>query len=300
VLNLFPDQSFFLRRTYLERNEVKPIDDIGRWTLSSDGSTLILKGGKESSERFAVKRSDTLRALDLEGREIESKLNYDLRRSAAFERIEPRLSMRGMFRYMADAAIFSECQTGQRWPVAMEAGYKALEAAYSETRRQPGEELLVSVEGQVAMRPGMDGGQPTPTLIVERYIGIWPGETCGAAFATSPLQETYWKLTRLGDKPVILAEKQREPHLVFRSEQNRLTGFGGCNRLTGSYSLKGNEVTFGPIAATRMACVQGMELEGEFFKALEGVRTWKILGEHLELYGADGRMLARFEARALK
>ena len=33
---------------------------------------------------------------------------------------------------------------------------------------------------------------------------------------------------------MILAEKQREPSLVFRSEQSRVTGFGGCNNLTGA------------------------------------------------------------------
>jgi hypothetical protein len=74
----------------------------------------------------------------------------------------------------------------------------------------------------------MEGGRPISSLVVERNIGIWPGETCRAPFTTSPLRETYWKLTRLGDQPVIVAEKQREPSLVFRSQQGRVTGFGGC------------------------------------------------------------------------
>jgi copper homeostasis protein (lipoprotein) len=191
ALNLFPDKSYFLRTTYVGRGDGKPADDIGRWHLSSDGSTLILTGGKETAERFALKGSGVLRKLDLQGREIDSKLNYDLRRTSTFERIEPGLAMRGMFRYMADAASFTECQTGRRWPVAMEGGYKPMEAAYMKTQRQPAEELLVNVEGQVAMRPSMEGGRPIPTLVVERYIGIWPGETCGAPLATAPLKETY-------------------------------------------------------------------------------------------------------------
>jgi copper homeostasis protein (lipoprotein) len=151
---------------------------------------LILTGGNESAERFAVKGAEVLRKLDGEGREIDSNHNFDLQRTATFERIEPRLAMRGMFRYMADAASFTECQTGQRWPVAMEGEYRALEADYMKTRRLPAEELLVTIEGQVAMRPSMEGGRPIPSLIVERYIGIWPGETCGAPFTTSPLRET--------------------------------------------------------------------------------------------------------------
>jgi copper homeostasis protein (lipoprotein) len=79
-----------------------------------------------------------------------------------------------------------------------------------------------------------------------------------------------------------------------------VTGFGGCNNLTGTYNLKGSEVTFGPIAATRMACIQGMDIEAAFFKALDRVRTWKIFGQHLELYDVGGNLVARFEARALK
>lgn len=213
---------------------------------------------------------------------------------------ESRGERSGMFRYLADAAIFTDCQTRQRWPVAMEGSYKALEAAYVQMRREPGEELMVTVEGQVQSRPGADGGRPVPTLIVARYIGVWPGETCGAAGATSPLQETYWKLTRLEGKPVIVAPNQQEPNLVFRKADNLVTGSGGCNNLTGTYRLKGNEVTFSAIAVTRRACVTGMDIEGALFAAIAKVQSWKILGEHLELYDTSGKMVARFEARPLK
>lgn len=297
ALNLFPDNAFFLRLTYLERLDAKPFDDIGRWNLSADGPTLTLKGGNESSERFAVKSPDVLRKLDLQGPEIDSKLNYDLHRTSNFEPLEPSLTLRGAFRYMADAPLFTDCRTGQRWPVAMQGDYKALEAAYLQVRRQPGEELMATLEGQVAIRPNPDGGRPIPTLVVERYIGIWPGETCGATSSTASLQETYWKLTRIADQPVIVAPNQREPNLVFRTEQSRVTGSGGCNSLTGAYKLNGSELIISGVAATRMACIEGMDTEAAFFKALENVRSWKILGQHLELYDSGGNPLVRLEAR---
>ena len=300
ALNLFPDKSFYLRMTYSGRGEGKSFDDLGRWSLSPEGRILTLQGGRDSSERFALVSSDVLRKLDSQGKEIQSKLNYDLRRTATFERLDPRLSMRGMFRYMADAATFTECQSGQRWPVAMEGEYRAVEAAYLKTRRQPGDELLVTVEGRVGMRPNPDTGQPGRMLVVERYVGVWPRETCGAPYATSPLQETNWILTRLEGKPVILVQNQPEPRLVFRSEQSRLTGFGGCNNLTGGYVLNGPALTFQGVAATRRACIQGMDTEGAFLRILNRVRGWKIYGEHLELYDAAGKMLARFESRPLK
>jgi copper homeostasis protein (lipoprotein) len=204
-----------------------------------------------------------------------------------------------MFIYMADAPSLRECQSGQRWPVSMEAAYKALETAYLNAHR-PAEELLVSVEGQVTMRPHADGGHPVPTLIVERFLGIWPGETCGDPFAVTPLENTLWKLTRLGDQPVVVGAGQREPDLVFRSKEALATGFSGCNQFTGGYKLNGGEISFGAIAGTRMACPAGMEIEDAFLKALGQVRSWEILGQHLELYDSAGNMLARFEARASK
>lgn len=49
-----------------------------------------------------------------------------------------------------------------------------------------------------------------------------------------------------------------------------------------------------------MACVAGMDTEKEYLETLPQVRTWKVLGQHLELFDAAGTMLARFEARALR
>jgi copper homeostasis protein (lipoprotein) len=44
-VNLFPDRAFFSRMTYLGRSDDGNFDDIGSWVLSSDRSTIILKGG---------------------------------------------------------------------------------------------------------------------------------------------------------------------------------------------------------------------------------------------------------------
>jgi copper homeostasis protein (lipoprotein) len=200
---------------------------------------------------------------------------------------------------MADAAIFAECQSGQRWPVAMEGDYRSLESAYTKLRRS-GEPVLASVEGKVGLRPKVDSSTTTPTLLVDRFDGLFPGETCGSPFATESLQEMYWKLTRVENQPVMVGPGQREPHLIFRKEKNQLSGFSGCNNMSGTYKLNGDELTFRPIAATRMACLKGGETESALFKALDRVRRWKILGQHLELYDAGGALLARFEARALR
>lgn len=295
-LNLFPDQTFYLRRTYVGKGDGHPFDDIGRWELSNDGSTLILNGGPESPERFAIRSSNVLRMLDREGREIASQFNYDLRRTPDFQRIEPRLKMAGMFQYMADAATFTECQTGRRWPVAMEAGYRDLERVYLAARRQPGEELMVSLEGQVAMRPKVDGQGETPTVIVERHVDIRQGESCSSQSGTVALKGTVWKLTHLEGKPVTSAEQQRELDLVFSSDQNRVSGFSGCNNFMGGYEVKGDQISLSRLAGTRKACPEGMETETQFLNALEKARGWKISGQELQLLDGRGEPLAQLEA----
>lgn len=206
-------------------------------------------------------------------------------------------ALEGMFRYMADAAVFMECQSGQRWPVAMEGAYKELESAYVQTRKQPGEELKVDLQGQLAMRPKADGGGEVLTLIVERHGGIWPGETCAAQRPSPPLQETHWRLTRLEGKPVLLTGGQKEPTLAFRAGDTRFAGNTGCNNLTGTYRLSGADFSLTSIALTKMACPQGMDLEAALFTGLGKVSNWKMTGQQLELLDAGNAVVARFEAQ---
>ncbi len=292
-LDLFEDEVFFLRLTYLGRGAA--LDDIGRWSVGSDATTLALHGGREAPEMFRIVDRERLRKLDLEGRDISSSLNYELRRGAEFSPIEPRLVMRGMYRYMADAALFDECLTGRRFPVAMEADNVALERAYREARVQAGETILVSLEGRIAKRPAMEGDATELSLVPERFVGVWPGESCGARMTSVELAGVDWKLTRLGDIAVVVAEPRRQPSLTLTAD-GRVSGFDGCNRFAGSYQITGASIAFGPMASTKMACLDGMEYERAFADALGRARSYRIVGQHLDLFGAEGELLARFEA----
>ena len=145
----------------------------------------------------------------------------------------------------------------------------------------------------------MKGAGTELALVPERLTGVWPGETCGAQFDTAPLESSYWKLTRLGSQPVLVAERQREPHLILRPEEQRFGGSGGCNALLGGYRLDGERLEFSQAASTMMACPEGMQTEAAFAAALTQVRSWRVIGEHLELLDADGVPLARLERRLM-
>jgi putative lipoprotein len=56
-----------------------------------------------------------------------------------------------------------------------------------------------------------------------------------------------------------------------------VTGSGGCNRISGRATVEGAHMNFGPIASTKMACVQPIaEHESNFLSALAETRLWRF------------------------
>jgi len=301
-LDLLPQGSYQLRLTHVGRPEPNRFDDIGRWMQERDSGRIVLRGGREAPVYLMpVDGGAALRKLDLAGNPIDSSHNDRLARLPKVAPIEPRMALTGMFRTMADAASITLCADGRRVPVAMEGEYKALETAYRESGTKLGHPLLASVEGVIAQRPSMEESRPPqPTLVVERFGGVWPRETCGNPLADSPLRGAYWKLVRLGESPVSAGAKQREAHLILANDSPRVGGSGGCNRLSGGFDLEGDKLRFSRVAGTMMNCPEGMEQEKRFLDALGQAERFRIRGSHLDLLDARGATIARFEAVALK
>jgi copper homeostasis protein (lipoprotein) len=297
-LDLLPDSGFYLQRTYLGLTD-GIVDQVGSWTADPASGTLAIWGEDEMPTRFRVTDNRTLRLLDQDGRDIESELNYDLLRQPTFDPATLTLPLRGVYQYQADAASFVECESGRRFNVAMENDHAALESAYLEARREPGQSLLVSFNGRVTMRPPMEGSGTVPTVVVDEFTGVWPTETCGARMTMSELRDTNWVLTRLGNEPIVLDDNMREPRFMLSSADNRISGFGGCNNFTGEYSVTGTSMRLGPLATTLRACAAGGDLEARFLAALEATRSYRRYRNHLELYDEERNTVARLESRAL-
>lgn len=205
--------------------------------------------------------------------------------------------LRGLYSYMADAGLFTDCASHERLPVAQEGDNAALETAYLAAQRSPGQALLATVVGRIETRPQMEG-PARATLIVEQFVSVGSGDCESRSTAT--LENTYWKLVQAGGVPVKLAAQQREPYFVLHSTDHRVAGYAGCNRMSGAYTLAGDKLNFTQMAVTMMACAQGMEIEQAFNQALEKVAAWRIDGEELELIDAGGEVVATFESRYLR
>ena len=62
------------------------------------------------------------------------------------------MELRGQFSYLADAALFRDCNTGRTFPVEMSGQFSELERAYLNSGIEAGENLTVSLHGRYLER----------------------------------------------------------------------------------------------------------------------------------------------------
>jgi putative lipoprotein len=147
--------------------------------------------------------------------------------------------------------------------------------------------------------PAFGQGTAAPVqVLVSRVPGSRGGE--GAKVPDASLTETYWKLVELDSQPAVLGAGGRELHLVLTDDGSRVRGFSGCNRFTGAYQRDSGKLTFTQLASTRMACMEGMELEQRFLEVLVRTTRFSIQGDTLAFYSGDDRPAMRFAAVALQ
>ena len=88
--------------------------------------------------------------------------------------------------------------------------------------------------------------------------------------------------------------RMREAGIRFYTDSMRMTGSGGCNQIASTYARDGDQLSFGPIRATRMACADAAlnRQEADFLAALQATRRYEILRDTLIL-AREGERLAR-------
>jgi heat shock protein HslJ len=195
---------------------------------------------------------------------------------------------------MADAGLFTYCGTDARFPVALKGDNAALERAYGSVTHQPGAPVLVTLYGRLEPQMPMEGKLPQDHVIVDRFLQVWPDETCDKVAVEAPLAGTHWRLVELNGQPAAAHEGQEEAHFTLDAGAQRVSGFAGCNRFTGGYRQTGWNLRFSQLASTRMACPNSDD-EQVFLKALESVTSYQILGGSLDLRAESGSV-ARFRA----
>jgi len=104
-----------------------------------------------------------------------------------------------------------------------------------------------------------------------------------------------WELKELNGATIEEAKRGQFFLLFTPGQVGRVSGKGGCNRISGNVELLENRgLKFGAIASTKMACPD-MEQEAIFLKSLPEVNQWKIVNNVLYLQ-KDGSNLALFQS----
>jgi copper homeostasis protein (lipoprotein) len=144
----------------------------GTWARTAEKLVLTDSKGEKSYYRA---KGDKLEMLDSEGNPIVSSLNYTLEPVKSSLPITP-MAMRGMYIYMADAAVFTDCATGKRVAVANNA---QLERDYAAARGTESKPVLLSVEGHFTLEANPDTGEQVKTLKADKDAKFIPGKACG-------------------------------------------------------------------------------------------------------------------------
>ncbi|MBB3180601.1 META domain-containing protein [Variovorax sp. Sphag1AA] len=138
------------------------------------------------------------------------------------------------------------------------------------------------------------------TAIVLLAAGLLAG--CGSGISLDePIEGPVWRLEQLGDDPVTPAgDPQRDAQLQFDRNNGKVSGSGGCNRVTGTFQRSGSTLKMGQLAATRMACTDPARgaNEAQFFAALQSTTSYRLQGNsRMTLLDSGGRTLAVLSAR---
>lgn len=127
--------------------------------------------------------------------------------------------------------------------------------------------------------------------------------TAGTSTAASerlPLENAYWVFAEAAGQPVTMpAGASQEPSLRFDAQRMQLSGTGGCNRLFGPYTQKGQALQL-QVATTRMYCQGADDTERRILQALNQTRQFQTDSQQLTLMDAQGKVVARLRAVWLK
>lgn len=98
------------------------------------------------------------------------------------------------------------------------------------------------------------------------------------------LSSTFWVLENLdGDTFYEIGNTEREIGFRLEPDNNRISGYGGCNSFMGNVSVSGSRVSFTEVGSTKMSCPGLSFDEVDILKVLELAKIYTINDGRLEL-----------------
>jgi heat shock protein HslJ len=120
-----------------------------------------------------------------------------------------------------------------------------------------------------------------------------PGASAGEG---SSIEGVEWMLAQQAVKGT-LGDVDSSVHATLLLEDGQASGSGGCNRFSGSYSLEGSSLVFGPFLSTLMACDDPAgSTEKAYFVNLAAVSSYASDGSTLTLSDGNGNEVLKYTA----
>ena len=139
-------------------------------------------------------------------------------------------------------------------------------------------------------------------MVNARFLGmliLWAAPVLVLAIEVdkSALEGATWRLASVAHADGQLHAVPNGVEATASFANGSVSGSGGCNRYTASYSVDAGKLTIGLAASTMMACPEPQPtVEQAFMAALATTMAYKIEDDQLDLLDAGGRKIATFKA----
>ncbi len=170
-LFLEKDGTWVLNQRYQGAKSPAVFASYGSWVRTADKLVLTESDGEKLYFR---PKADGLEMLDREGNPIESQFDYTLKPTKDALPATP-MAMKGMYKYMADAAIFQDCATGRTFAVASNA---ELERGYAAARGKDAQPVLLKFEAHFTLQASPDSGELQKTLVADKSAKFEAKKSC--------------------------------------------------------------------------------------------------------------------------
>jgi heat shock protein HslJ/uncharacterized membrane protein len=295
-LTLRPDKTYEETSEYVGKNS-SPFTAKGTWQIASDSVVHLSKNTGQN--QFKLKGSQLV-MLDQKGRTINSAKaeKYRLRRTSNGD-----LSA-GLEAKRLQGIDFVAKGNGGAWNLDLDLDKVMRFESPGERMKlnsaNPAEQMLPDGKGYV-YRAKTEAGTMTVRLTRQTCTDKASGRTfpfevevtanaqsytgCGLFLYDNRLNGA-WILEQMNGKPINTTDFANvAPGLNLQTATMQASGSSGCNRFTGGGEVKGDKLTFGNMASTRMACPgAAMTFETSYLQLLSGkTYTCTVEGDQLTL-----------------
>jgi heat shock protein HslJ len=105
---------------------------------------------------------------------------------------------------------------------------------------------------------------------------------CSPKLSDSNWGRSRWVLTEMKGVPVQLSGGRKDAYINFEPREKRFSGNGGCNQISGNYSLDKKNIHFTEVISTKMSC-EDIAFENTFLSTLNNVDRYEVKGDNLLL-----------------